>query len=129
MCSKLWQPLLLFAVAALRLAPASAVSSGAPIPIPADLAVPPGSIDKAVSGFQVRTALVKLGNPERAEQELAGELGANLADPLIFNSDGYYLETQVINYLDSGDPGNFDGDVTFPGVTGDNFALEVLTFI
>lgn len=99
--------------------------------IPPDFAVPPGSVDKNKPGFRVRTVQADRGLPNtnaRSEQHLAGELGDNTGTPGP-EPDGSYIETGVLDYWDTGGTGNFDTGLAYPGVSGDNFSLEALTFI
>jgi hypothetical protein len=90
-------------------------------------------VDKTKPGFLVRAWQVATGlanNNDRSEQELDGELGPNIADVSTFTDNGYFDETTVINYWDTGGVGDFPSDTpNMPGIAspGDNYALEFLT--
>src|SRR5207249_6316219 len=82
----------------------------------------------------------------RAERQLHGDIGANVANvaSLTPASGGFYSEPAVINY-EQGDAGgaplpagNFTNEVLIPGIPGsvsitdrslDNIAMEILTYI
>ena len=101
------------------------------VAMPTDFAAPAGSVDKSKVGFRVRTHQAATGQPNnnaRTEQQLAGELGDNQGTPGP-EPDGSYLDGTVPDYWDSGGTGNFDTGASFPGVAGNNLAMEVLTYL
>ncbi len=111
--------------------------------IPASAAVPAGSVDTTTSGFKVRVhqldATPSTSDATRAERQLAGELGPNVADLSTANADGTF-DKEMINMdqdgLDAGDFNSTQGhpDDLIPGIPGstglsDNIALEAIGFL
>jgi len=114
------------------------------IALPVDLASPLGSGHADKPGFVARVyqvdqdgATVSVNQTSRAEQELAGLLGPNVAD-LSGAVDGLFLIDTIINWNQDGvDIGSIPGDTTIPGIPGlgkntgrntDNIAVEVITY-
>src|SRR6185369_9079587 len=101
--------------------------------IPASAAALAGSVNTNNSGFRLRVHQTheaqSIASAQRAEQQLAGLLGANIADLRGANPDGTF-DAEVINFNESGvGVGDILGDVNFPGIPGteqtsDNIALE-----
>jgi hypothetical protein len=113
--------------------------------VPVSMALPESAVNRNAPGFLVRT--VQSDYPTgsalpnhiyRAETQLAGLLGwPNTADLGMFQADGYYRETQVINYVGSGGAGQFPDALGVPGIPGTaqfeagggNYSQEILTVI
>jgi len=116
--------------------------------IPASYAV---TVDTTKPGFKFKVHQVDLGQTlpatvARAERQLHGDIGANVANvaSLTPASGGYYSESAVINY-EQGDAtatplpaGDFTNEVLIPGIPGngviadrnlDNIAMEILAYI
>ena len=106
--------------------------------IPPAAAALAGSVNTNASGFRVRTHQTheaqSTASAQRAEQQLAGLLGANIADLSGTNVDGSF-DVEVINFDQLAfTAGDIPGDVTFPGIPGteggnDNFALEAIGYL
>lgn len=125
------------------------------------ISLPPSAavtdVNTASRGFLVRTHQLEtrrhiLGDSNRippAEEQLAGRIGPNIADPAPFTSNGHFIETTYINYNQDStgrddavsNIGNFSGATTparnehpIPGIPGpaastDNVAVEVLAYV
>jgi len=106
--------------------------------IPPSAAALAGSVNTNNSGFRVRTHQTQqaqsTASAQRAEQQLAGLLGANIADPSGSNPDGTF-NSEVINFDQSGfGSGDITGDGFIPGIPGtqggnDNIALEAIGYL
>ena len=106
--------------------------------IPSSAAALAGSVNTNNSGFRVRVHQTheaqSTASAQRAEQQLAGLLGANIADLSATNSAGTF-DAEVINFeQNGGGAGDITGDVTFPGIPGieggdDNIALEAIGYL
>ncbi len=106
--------------------------------IPATAAALTGSVNTNNSGFRVRTHQThetqSTASAQRAEQQLAGLLGANIADLSGTNSDGTF-DAELINFEQNGNfAGDITGDASFPGIPGteggyDNFAVEAVGYL
>ena len=114
---------------------------GAYAVIPTAFALPDGAVDTSKGGFRVRsyeTAADNQNSLALTEQELQGQLGANLVDASTFDASGFFTETGVINYakISAGDgtQGNFGSETEIPGFPGtgpngyDHAAMEILTY-
>jgi hypothetical protein len=126
-------------------------SAQAQTTIPATAAVPTSAADTTKPGFLWRVHQVATSQATtlaRTEAQLAGTLGANIADPNAQGAaDGVAAEpspatapiefviSRVINLnQDSSEQGNFVPDELMPGIPGtqggtDNIAAEVLTWL
>src|ERR1041385_6586482 len=95
-------------------------------------------VNTSNSGFRVRTYQTheaqSTASAQRAEQQLAGLLGANIADPSGTNADGTF-DAELINFEQNGvGAGDITGDINFPGIPGteggnDNFAVEAIGYL
>lgn len=119
--------------------------------VPCELGTALGSGDASKPGFRVRvhqTEASQVTSDRRAEDQLAGRLGDNVADP---NAVGRaigparppspstapieFVVESVIELWNSGGQGNWPNDTPnvpgIPGTTGsgDNYAVEVLTYV
>ncbi|MES2468479.1 MAG: hypothetical protein V4675_14325 [Verrucomicrobiota bacterium] len=112
--------------------------------IPASFAHPVNQADTTSPGFRIRTVQAETSGTldttlVRAESQLAGLLinpattqpFPNIANPDGFGPDGYYSESVVVDYNQTG--GSPSG-LGFPGIPGtlggnDNFSVEVLTYL
>ena len=116
----------------------------ATISLSADIASPIGSADASKPGFNVRIyqadqdgGTVSVNQTSRAEQELAGLLGPNVAD-LSAAVGGIFAIDSVVNWDQGGaDAGTMLGDGPIPGIPGlgvntarntDNIAAEIITY-
>jgi len=119
--------------------------------VPTDLWSPIGSENENEPGFLVQVFQVDpMGasngmphSPEWAEALIAGgyyQGGApavNIIDDSEFTPEGYYIETETINYNqdgEEGNAGNFTPDKKMPGIPGltdstDNFACAFTTYV
>ncbi|MCD6337977.1 MAG: hypothetical protein J7M29_01150, partial [Verrucomicrobia bacterium] len=121
--------------------------------VPTDLASPIGTENADEPGFLVKTVQLDAvnnnmpGNLEFAEAILVGALRydgyldgtldtLNIADLSAFGPDGYYVETDTINYAETAgqNNGNFTPDRQHPGIPGltdsaDNYASEFKTYV
>ena len=114
--------------------------------IPASFAAAPNTVDTATSGFKVRVhqldATAPGGNTyQRAEDQLAGKLGPNVADLTSppANSDGTFNLDLINMDQAGGDAGLFNSaeghtDSLIPGIPGttgsdDNIAMEVRGYL
>ena len=124
---------------------------GAYTSLPASAALAPGVIDTTKRGFtwrvhQVDSPTALANTLARTENQLAGLLGNNVADPnAVGGADGpstaptpatapiQYTVSNVINFKDAqGGSGSFTGDADFPGIPGttgsdDSIAGEAIT--
>ncbi|MGZ8920102.1 MAG: PA14 domain-containing protein [Limisphaerales bacterium] len=110
---------------------------GAYATLPASMVLPPGSAVTTDSGFKVGIYQI-VGNltptSTFAESVLAGERGENVAELLLADENGYFVEptfTSTIDYNLNSAP---LGLSTFPGIPGftdskENFAAEILTYV
>ncbi len=106
--------------------------------IPASAAAAAGSVNTNNSGFRVRTHQTHeaqgIASAQRAEQQLAGLLGANIADLSLTNASGSF-DVETINFEQSGfSAGDIANDASFPGIPGteggnDNFAIEAIGYL
>ncbi|PYK98558.1 MAG: hypothetical protein DME19_12050, partial [Verrucomicrobia bacterium] len=117
--------------------------------LPASFAA--SGVDTTKPGFKFKVHQLDLAQTlptsvARAERQLHGDIGANVANvaSLTPASGGFYSEPAVINY-EQGDAGgaplpagNFTNEVLIPGIPGnvsitdrslDNIAMEILTYI
>src|SRR5204863_7660828 len=90
--------------------------------IPPSAAALAGSVNTNNSGFRVRVHQTheaqSTASAQRAEQQLAGLLGANIANLSATNADGTF-DAEVINFeQNAGGAGDITGDVAFPGIPG-----------
>jgi len=112
------------------------------VELPTDLVSPLDSVHTNEPGFLVRFYRVEKkdnhtpDNLEFGETVLAGLVAPNIADIQPPTPDGYFVETNFINYARSipNTTGNFPDDAPFPGIdpvnTGENnFAVEIRTYI
>ncbi|MCX8107212.1 MAG: PA14 domain-containing protein, partial [Verrucomicrobiae bacterium] len=114
------------------------------IALPLELASPLGSGHADKPGFVARVyqvdqdgSTVSANQTSRAEQELAGLLGPNVAD-LSGAVNGVFLIDTIINWNQDGvDIGSIPGDTPIPGIPGigkntarntDNIAVEIITY-
>lgn len=114
------------------------------VALPVELASPVGSGHADKPGFIARVyqvdqqgSTVSVNQTSRAEQELAGLLGPNVAD-LSGAVDGVFLIDTIINWNQDGvDIGSIPGDTFIPGIPGlgsnfdrntDNIAVEIITY-
>lgn len=106
--------------------------------IPPSAAALAGSVNINNSGFRVRVHQTheaqSTASAQRAEQQLAGLLGANIADLSGTNANGTF-DAEVINFEQNGGfAGDMTGDLNFPGIPGleggnDNIALEAIGYL
>jgi hypothetical protein len=113
--------------------------------VPPALALPAGATT-TTPGFVIKSYQTAAGNNNSlalTQDELAGLLGANLADLSAADSNGFFHEPAVINYTkipgtgdgQDGTQGNFGNETLIPGFPGsgpndyDNAALEVTTYL
>jgi hypothetical protein len=114
------------------------------ISIPASFARAPGSVDTTKKGFRIRPYQTQAANANVlswTEDQVVGLHGPNIADLSLADADGFFVETNVINFsIEAGsiDRGNFPSDAAFPGLPGTdpsagattaNASAEVLTFL
>ncbi len=103
--------------------------------IPPEFAMPAGSVDTSASGFLVRpyqTAAAQPNSLAWTEDQLLGLHGPNLADLSGADANGYYTVGTVVNWnIHVGTSvDGFQPSDPFPGnTTGDNFSMEVLTYV
>ena len=94
--------------------------------LPAGLAITLDDLEKKERGFAVRLAAI---DPLDPEKEIMSEIEDlwwiwdadynDYSDRELFNSEGYYLERNQINYQrDGGSIGNKAGEELFPGING-----------
>ena len=94
--------------------------------LPADKAIKLDDLEKQQKGFAIRLAAT---DPLDLEKEIISEIEDlwwiwdedynDYSDRGLFNSEGYYLERNQINYQrDQGSIGNKAGDQFFPGING-----------
>ncbi len=119
--------------------------------VPATVALPASAVDKTKHGFiwriqQVDSSSTLANSLVRAEQQLAGALGPNTADPTATgDADGpaaaaspasapiEFKVSKVINFSHTAgeNNGKFTPDLQMPGMPGtvgtDNYAAEILT--
>ncbi|MEE2947238.1 MAG: hypothetical protein VX392_02875 [Verrucomicrobiota bacterium] len=120
--------------------------------LPADLAITLAGLEKLERGFAIRLVAIDSVDPD-PDKEVMGEI-ADLwwiwdadyndhSDRTLFNSKGYYLERDQINYQrDRGTIGNKAKEKLFPGINGTeslipegeefpliHFGLEATTFL
>ena len=109
--------------------------------VPPALALPAGAT-ATTPGFVIKSYQTAAGNNNSlalTQDELAGLLGANLADLTAADVNGIFHEPAVINYdkdpANDGKQGNFDNDGLIPGFPGsgpnqyDNAALQATTYL
>ncbi|MES2707571.1 MAG: hypothetical protein V4726_13320 [Verrucomicrobiota bacterium] len=112
--------------------------------IPAGFAHPVSQADTAAPGFIIKTVQAE-SVPTldttliRAESQLAGllvsaatgQLFENIADLGLFGTDGYYSESLVVDYNQTGGSPSGLGFPGIPGTTGntDNFSVEAVTYL
>ncbi len=108
--------------------------------VPPALALPAGATT-TTPGFVIKSYQTAAGNGNSlalTQDELAGLLGANLADLSAADANGLFHEVGVINYAKDTDTtaqGNFGGETVIPGFPGtgpngyDNAALEATTYL
>jgi hypothetical protein len=111
------------------------------VSVPADFAMPPGSVDKGTPGFRIRpyqTAAAQPNSLAWTEDQLVGVHGPNIADLTGADAAGFVDQTGVVNFsIEAGsgtDRGNFANDVAFPGIPGTtsltgNSSMELVTFL
>jgi hypothetical protein len=96
--------------------------------LPADLAITLADLEKQEHGFAIRVAATNLEETD-PDKEIMGEIGdlwwiwdeeySDYSDRTLFNSKGYYLERDQINYQRDGRAiGNKAGEKLFPGING-----------
>ncbi len=116
--------------------------------VPPSLALAPGSVNTANTGFDIKTYAVDAvpGNGVQvALNMLAGAYGPNVADLSLTNGQGYFVWTDVLNfdinapYASDNPPGDFENNYyspyLFPGIPSmattnspnENFSLAVYT--
>ena len=121
-------------------------------PIPTNFLVAPGLVDTTKPGFLLHPYQTDAtSNPNAAqpntlawtEDQLRGLHGPNVADLSGADANGFYAETNVVNYDLAATPSiagtiaadNFDGDLPFPGIPGPtapdtgNSTEEILTWL
>ena len=96
--------------------------------LPADLAITLADLEKQERGFAIRLAAIDLEetDPDKAILSEIGDLWwiwdeeySDYSDRTLFNSKGYYLERDQINYQRDGRTiGNKAGEKLFPGING-----------
>ncbi|MSU36332.1 MAG: hypothetical protein EXS36_14795 [Pedosphaera sp.] len=106
--------------------------------IQASVAAQAGTVDTSKGGFTVRVHQTRESQNkttgQRAEQQLAGLLGANIADLSSANANGTFGR-EVINFDEAGNSaGDITGDEAIPGIPGteggsDNIALEAIGYL
>jgi hypothetical protein len=110
---------------------------GAYTTLPASMALPSGSAVTSDSGFKVRMHQI-VGNltptSTFAESVLAGERGENVAELLLADESGYFVEPSFTSTIDYNLNSAPLGLSTFPGIPGitdskENFAAEILTYV
>jgi hypothetical protein len=103
--------------------------------IPADYAMPAGSVDTNQPGFMVRPYQTTAANGDSlawTEGQLAGVYGPNLCDLIGADANGYYTVSTVVNWNSSvgNVTDNFAPADAFPdNCTGNYFSMEVLTYV
>ena len=96
--------------------------------LPADLAITLADLEKQERGFAIRLAAIDPVDPD-PDKEVMGEIGDlwwiwdedynDHSDRALFNSKGYYMERDQINYQRDGRTiGNKAGEKLFPGING-----------
>jgi hypothetical protein len=96
--------------------------------LPADSTITLADLEKQERGFAIRLAAIDPVDPD-PNKEVMGEIGDlwwiwdedynDHSDRLLFNSKGYYMERDQINYQrDGGTIGNKAGEKLFPGING-----------
>jgi len=110
------------------------------VELPTDLVSPLDSVHTDEPGFLVRFYRVEKkdnhtpDNLEFGETVLAGLVAPNIADIQPPTPDGYFVETNVINYARTApnDNGYFPDDIHFPGIANNgepNFTVEIRTYV
>jgi len=111
--------------------------------LPLGVRTPVGSGDASKPGFkllvhQLYNAFTYPNSPNNelqfVEQQLAGLVSTNVADLTSFTNNGYYVESNVINYSISFASGNIQPDTALPGLPGtlgyyDDVVYEATTFV
>ena len=104
--------------------------------LPPSAALAAGTVDTSKGGFQVRVHKAENAIPEalgasRAEHQLAGLYGPNIANLSTANADGTF-DQDVVNFSeDESNAGDVAGDTAIPGITSgdDNIAMEVVGYL
>ena len=105
--------------------------------LPASSALPVGSGVASDSGFKVKLYQI-VGNltptSTFAESVLAGQRGDNVAETLLADESGYFIEPSLTGTIDYNLNSAPLGLSTFPGIPGltdskENFAAEILTYV
>ncbi len=111
------------------------------VSVPAEYAMPPGSVDKGTPGFRIRpyqTTAVQPNTLSWTEDQLVGFYGPNIADLTGADANGFVDQTGLVNFsIEAGsgtDRGNFANDTAFPGIPGTtaltgNSSMELVTFL
>ncbi len=111
--------------------------------IPSSAALAAASVDTSSSGFTVRVHQTEQAqgssDADRAERQLAGELGPNIADLSSANADGTFDLENINMDQDGFDAGDFNSvqgfaDDLIPGIPGtlggnDSIAMEILGYL
>ena len=96
--------------------------------LPTDSTITLADLEKQERGFAIRLAAIDPVDPD-PDKEIMGEIGDlwwiwdedynDHSDRALFNSKGYYMERDEINYQrDGGTIGNKAGEKLFPGING-----------
>jgi hypothetical protein len=109
--------------------------------LPVGLRTPSGSGSNPgfrMKAYQITTALNFVNGWQNQipfdEQQLAGLISSNTVDLTSFTNNGYFFESNVVNYSLSGTAGSITPDALMPGLPGtltlnDQVVYEMLAFV